>query len=412
LRGEEVEAVKVDWTYRDFIAQEQRVLSDPAAKKYFAELLEDAPAQQLPRKQTASVEQNSQGGSHDILGIDALTPLSERLVELAMQMGVPVQSVLLAAHFKVLSTMSGQSRAVSCVTYNGRPEAAGAERSLGLFLNSLPQALELGRGSWRELIQNVAEMTAASMEYRGYPLSKIQQDVGVSLGEVTFNYTHFHVYEDITSKTEQTLELLGSSGFEQTNFDFHVSVSRDVGDETLRLTLIFDPQVYDRRLVERIAGYYLRAYELMLEGLDEPHYAQALLGEEELRRLLLASSGPQIDYPLDLCCHELFAGQAQLTPEAVAVVYGEQSLSYGELDEKSRRLASYLTEAGVGLESRVGIHLRRSPEVLIALLGVLRAGAAYVPLEAGLPEQRLEYMLTDSGVEWVLTESELMPSLH
>src|ERR1051325_4765840 len=114
LREEEVEPAKVDWTYRDFIAQEQRVLSDPAAKAYFAELLEDAPAQQLPRKQTASVEQNSQGGSHDILGIDAFTPLSERLVELAMQMGVPVQSVLLAAHFKVLSTMSGQIGRASC----------------------------------------------------------------------------------------------------------------------------------------------------------------------------------------------------------------------------------------------------------------------------------------------------------
>src|SRR5215216_2064582 len=143
LRGQEVEAVEVDWTYRDFIAQEQRVLSDPAAKAYFSEMLEDTPIQQLPRKQAASVEQSSQGGSHDILGIDAFTPLSGRLVELAMQMGVPVQSVLLAAHFKVLSMMSGQSRAVSCVTYNGRPEAAGAERSLGLFLNSLPQALEL-----------------------------------------------------------------------------------------------------------------------------------------------------------------------------------------------------------------------------------------------------------------------------
>ena len=98
-------------------------------------------------------------------------------------------------------------------------------------------------------------------------------------------------------------------------------------------------------------------------------------------------------------------------PDAVAVAYAGQSLSYQELDEKSSRLARYLIEAGVGLESRVGIHLRRSPEMLIALLGVLKCGAAYVPLEAGLPQQRLEYMLSDSGVEWVLTESELMQSL-
>ena len=102
--------------------------------------------------------------------VEEFTPLSGRLMELARQLGVPVQAVLLAGHLKVLATMSGQRRAVSCVTQNGRPETAGGERSLGLYLNSLPLSLELGAGSWRELIAQVAEMSAASMQYRGYPL--------------------------------------------------------------------------------------------------------------------------------------------------------------------------------------------------------------------------------------------------
>ena len=97
---------------------------------------------------------------------------------LARQLGVPLQAVLLAAHLKVLSTISGQRRAVTCVTQHGKPETAGGERSLGLYLNSLPLSLELTNGSWRDLIAQVAEMSAANMQYRGYPLSKIQQDVG------------------------------------------------------------------------------------------------------------------------------------------------------------------------------------------------------------------------------------------
>ena len=124
----------------------------------------------------------------------------------------------------------------------------------------------------------------------------------------------------------------------------------------------------------------MRAFRLMLDRLEESHHAEPLFGEEELDRLLRSSTGAAIDYPLALCAHELVSLQAQRSPDAVAVAYGDHRLTYQELDEKSSRLASYLIEAGVGLESRVGIHLRRSPEMLIALLGVLKCGAAYVPL--------------------------------
>ncbi len=411
LSGGEPGAAVTEWTYRDFVAQEQRVLADPLAKQYFARMFEDAPAQQLPRLKSDGVGGVEGTREHDSIAVEALTPLSGKLLELARRLGVPVQAVLLAGHFKVLSTMSGQTRAVSCVTQNGRPETEGAERSLGLYLNSLPFSMEVAPATWRELIGQVAELGTTSMRYRVYPLSKIQQDVGLSFEEVTFNYTHFHVFKDLAAGGGDSLEVLGSYGFEQTNFDFHIDFSRGVGGDALRMTVIFDPQIFDRGMVERAAGYYLRAYELMLERLDEPHHARTLLAEQEVRRLLLSSTGAAADYPLDLCTHDLFTLRARQTPDAVALSYAGQSLTYQELDERSRRLSRYLAEAGVGLESRVGIHLRRSPEVLIALLGVLRAGAAYVPLEAGLPEQRLEYMLSDSGVEWVLVESELMAEL-
>ncbi len=411
LSGGELDEAGADWTYRDFVAQEQRAVQDAAAKRYFVEMLEEAPAQQLPRLEAARGGRGEGMRAHVSMAVDAFSPLSGGLMELARRLGVPLQAVLLAGHFKVLAALSGQARAVSCVTHNGRPEAEGAERSLGLYLNSLPLSLELCGGSWRALIMQVAGLSTGAMRYRGYPLSRIQQDVGLSFGEVTFNYTHFHAYRDLASSDGHALKVLDSSGFEQTNFDFHVDVSRALEGDTLSLRLVYDQQTFGEELIGRVAGYYLRAYELMLGRLDEPHHARPLLGDEELRRLLLASTGAAPVYPLDLCSHQLFARRAQLTPAAVAVVYGEQSLTYGELDERSRRLARYLSEAGVGSESRVGIHLRRSPEVLIALLGVLRAGAAYVPLEAGLPEQRLEYMLSDSGVEWVLTESELMQGL-
>jgi amino acid adenylation domain-containing protein len=133
-----------------------------------------------------------------------------------------------------------------------------------------------------------------------------------------------------------------------------------------------------------------------------------LLDEEEERWLLRKGAGGERGYAPGQRIHEQFEEQARKRPEAVAVVYGEQRLSYGELNAKADRLARYLVEAGVGVESRVGIYLRRSAEMMIGALGVMKAGAAYVPLEPGLPRQRVEYMMKDAGVEWTLTETDLM----
>ena len=144
LQGQEAEPVTTDWTYRDFIAQEQRVLADEAAREYFARLLEDAPSEQLPRQQAVSTGEQP----NESIFIEEFRPLSTELLELARELGVPVQAVLLAGHFKVLATLSGQTKALSCVTHNGRPETAGAERSLG-FVSELVAA---GAGvGWRQL---------------------------------------------------------------------------------------------------------------------------------------------------------------------------------------------------------------------------------------------------------------------
>jgi hypothetical protein len=125
LLGQEPEAVETDWTYREFIAQEQRVLADEAAREYFARLLDGAPSEQLPRLKPVSA-----GVAHESIVLTGFAPLSRQLLELARELGVPIQAVLLAGHFKVLSTLSGQTKALSCVTHSGRPESAGAERSL------------------------------------------------------------------------------------------------------------------------------------------------------------------------------------------------------------------------------------------------------------------------------------------
>ncbi len=403
LRGEELGPVEVDWTYREFVAQEQRVVNNAAAKAHFAAILEEAPSEQLPRVKSRTKHW------HERTVVKPFRALSRRLIELAKSLGVPLQSVLLAGHFKVLSTVSGYQKAVSCVTHNGRPETAGAERSLGLYLNSLPIAVKIEPGTWRELIGKIAKVGNATIDYRGYPLSKIQQDVGLEFSEVTFNYTHFHVYSDMTSSGDHYLEVLGSSSFEQINFDFHIDIARDLNEDALHMVLTYNAEIIDGELIERMTQYYVRAYEQMLEGLDKPHHLQTLLSEQEVQQVV-EWNATEKEYRGERV-EEQFEEQAEKTPEAVAVVCGEKSLSYGELNEKAERLARYLEEAGVGEESRVGIYVNRSLEMMIGVLGVLKAGGAYVPLEPGLPVERVKYMVEDAGIEWVLAESGTMGSL-
>ncbi|KAB8188342.1 hypothetical protein FKV24_010290, partial [Lysobacter maris] len=338
LQGETLQDEPVDRTYRRFIAAEQKLLADSEAKQFFASRLEEAPTRQVPRLKVAAERQAGAPVRQGVLRLEGLTPISDRLIALSMSMGVAVQSVLLAVHYKVLSSLSGRDVAVSCVTQNGRPESEGAERGLGLFLNSLPLAMKVEPASWRELIQKTADLTSASVGYRGYPLARIQQDLGVAFDEVTFNYTHYHVYNDMEAAGETQLEVLESSGFERTNFDFHVDISRGLGRDVLFLAFVYNADLYEEGFVQRIGAYYLRAFEQLLEDLDAPHLAAPLLDESELSQLRDSRNATVVAYDARPVQQQI-AEQAQRTPASPAVVCGDVTLSYAELEARSNRLA-------------------------------------------------------------------------
>jgi amino acid adenylation domain-containing protein len=307
--------------------------------------------------------------------------------------------------------MSGQRRAVTCVTHNGRPETSGGERSLGLYLNSLPVSLDLGAGSWRELIGRVAGMSAESMQYRGYPLSRIQQELGWSFSEVLFNYTHFHVFNDLARGEGRALESLGTAVYERTNFELVADFSRGVGNDLLFMSLVYERGVFDDELVGRLGRYYVRAFELMLEGLDEPHDAHPLPGSGELRRLLVEWNETAVEYPAGVPLHRLVEAQVARTPDAVALSFLGATLSYRELDDRANRLAHYLRSRGVGPDTLVGLCLERSFEMVVGILGTLKAGGAYIPLDPSYPRERLRFMLEDSGAPVLLTQQHLLPLL-
>ena len=154
-------------------------------------------------------------------------------------------------------------------------------------------------------------------------------------------------------------------------------------------------------------GYYRRLLEGMVADDAEVMDRLPMMSERERRQILYEWNDTQVEFPSDKCVQELFEEQVQKTPEAVAVVFEEASLSYGELNRRANQLAHHLRALGVKPDERVAICVERSLEMVVGLLGILKAGGAYVPLDPAYPGERLRYMLEDSEPVALLTQTHL-----
>jgi amino acid adenylation domain-containing protein len=321
---------------------------------------------------------------------------------LARRAAVPLKDVLLAAHLKALSFLSGQDDVLTCVTMNGRPETGGGERVLGLFLNSMPLRLRLAGGSWLELIHAAFDAEREAFPHRRFPLAEIQrQQGGRRLAETNFNFTHYHALRRLDELPE--LELLAVRGEEETSFPLVASFHADPGSERIALHLHADPARFGDEQAERIAAVYGRILEALAADPAARHEDAILLGAAERAQVLEGwGATPEPALPAEETVPARFLRQVEQTPEAPAVIFGDEVWSYRRLAEASARLAGELATRGVGPEVVVGIDLERSPALAAAILGVLRAGGAYLALDPAHPAARRAFELEDAGVRLLL----------
>ncbi|WP_405047902.1 amino acid adenylation domain-containing protein [Rheinheimera soli] len=409
LQGRTPEPLVQEHIYREYIALEQKALANEEARDYFARMLAEAPGQQLPEAVGATERAE---GEHGQLRVAGFNERSVKLIALAGALGVPVQAVLQALHLKVLHSISGQAQVLTNVVHNGRPEAEGGEQAIGLFLNSLPMAITLQPGSWRQLIAQVMSVHHQSMVHRHYPLAQIAQDSGLGFDEVLFNYTHFHVFNQIDIHGDgQVVSVLDSAGFEQTNYGLTVNLQRGGAVDGVGLQLVYDPARFDAAMIEQMGCYYERAADALLADIDSECYALSLLSAAEQRHLLWDRNDTAVVYPDTQTVHGLFETQVAKTPDAIAVEFEGQQLSYSALNHAANQLAGVLLGRGVKVGTLVGICLERSVDMVVSILAVLKAGGAYVPLDPDYPASRLAFMLEDGQLGTVLTVSGLAARL-
>ena len=378
-------------SYRDFVALERAALFSDETRSFWGEMLEGAESTRLPRLSRSYIAPEAVIREiHPSIDL----ALSDGAKRAAREAGVPLKSLLLAVHLKVVSILGGTRDVLTDLSSHGRPEHADGERALGLFLNTLPFRVRLSSGSWRDLAQEVFDLERRILPFRRFPFSEMQRMQGGHLvPEIAFSYLHFHVYQGIAGVGE--IEVLGHEGYEETNYPLVTYVSLAPVSQHLQVSLSYRASELNTEEVDRFADYLLCALTAAVADPASRHDA-TLLSAAERHQVLVEWNDSTVDREETALIHELFEAWAERTPGAIAVAWGGEAMTYGELEERANRLARRLRALAVGPEARVAVCLERSAELVVALLAVLKAGGACVPLDPEYPRERLAFMLADA----------------
>jgi amino acid adenylation domain-containing protein len=362
--------------YADFIRLERRSLASEADERFWRDRVGGYDRLTLP----ANTAPAGHGAAPELRM--SWRHLEPGLRALAARTQTSLKAVLHTAHLAMLSVITGQRKFFSGLVCNGRPELLRGDEVMGMYLNTVPFAVDLRTHSWRDLVRAVFAEELAVWPHRRYPIPAMQRAWGEGTPLITgiFSYLDFHVLD-----AQQ---------------DVFGAVVDDSPNEFTLVTLTFPGEL----LLECRAGW---ATPERLTALGETYLEllTAMIADGGANPVDLSSTPahrytvPQQAWPAlpEVCVTDLFATQAQARPDAVALEYGESRLTYGELDARANQLAWALREHGVGPDTPVAVCLDRGIDAVVALLGILKAGGCYVPLDPKYPDGRIEYVLDDSG---------------
>jgi amino acid adenylation domain-containing protein/FkbM family methyltransferase len=399
--------------YADFAVWQRNRLQGEfldAQLSYWKKQLDGVEPLQLPTDRRRSATSTSPGARRS-----STLPkgLSDGLKALSRQQGATLFMTLLAAFQTLLNRYTGQSDIAVGTPIAGRTRLE-VEKLIGFFVNTLVLRTDCSNDpTFRELLGRVKQKAVDAYAHQEVPFEKLVEELqpernigGSPLLQVTFQLHNTpQTSIDLPGLTLSPIEVASGTA----KFDLYLSMRDDA--DGLKATLDYRTDLCDAATIDRMLGHL----QVLLEGIvadpDRPISALPLLTEPERHQLLVEWNDTKRDYPKDKCIHELFEEQAEKTPDAIAVVFEGQQLTYRELNNRANQLAHYLQNLGIGPEVRVGICVEQSMEMIAGLLGILKAGAAYVPLDPSYPQERLAFMLEDAQVRVLLTQQKFLSSI-
>ncbi|MEP6743438.1 MAG: amino acid adenylation domain-containing protein [bacterium] len=413
-RGESWPAAPLQIQYADYAAWQRQLLDGENLKPsldYWRANLKDAPAViELPTDRSKPPVQTWHGASVQLV---LEKELVERLRAIGAGENATLAAVLLASLNVLMTRHTRQQDLVVGAAISNRDTVA-VKQLIGPLSNLLSIRTDLSSNpTFRELLAHVSSATHEAQRHRSLPFEKLIEEL-----QVERSLSHAPVFQ-VTFKLEDARSYAGDVGdlrIEEFDFDDGITqfdLTVDIRDSSDQLDCRFgyNTDLFDRATIERMGGHF----KVLLAGIvSNPEQGIAdlpLLPESELQQILAEWNYCGREYKTADCIHDLFEAQVERTPNATAVVFGDDRVSYSELNRRANQLAHHLRALGIGPEERVGICLGRSVETVVALLATLKAGGAYVPLDPAYPQDRLAFMLQDSRVPVLITQKSLLAGL-
>ncbi|ARV60166.1 hypothetical protein BZZ01_17390 [Nostocales cyanobacterium HT-58-2] len=414
--------------YADFAVWQRQWLQGEVLQtqlNYWRQQLESLPMLQLPTDRPRPAVQTFTGKRQSLV---LPNNLGEALKDISRKEGVTLFMTLLAAFKTLLHRYTGESDIVvgSPIANRNRAEIEGL---IGFFVNTLVMRTDLsGDPTFLEFLGRVREMALGAFAHQDLPFEKLveelqpERDLNYNpLFQVMFQLQDatFQVQNSLTPDLELPGLTLCQLDVDKDTTLFDLSLSMGDLPEGLFAVVEYSTDLFDDATITRM----LEHFQTLLQGIvAEPNQRLSrlpLLTATEKQQVTVEWNNTVTEYPQDLCIHELFEIQVERSPDAIAVVFEDQQITYWELNQRANQLAHYLQALGVGSEVLVGICVERSSygaaaltlEMVVALLSILKAGGAYVPLDPAYPQERLTSILEDTQLPVLLTQARLVKTL-
>jgi amino acid adenylation domain-containing protein len=339
--------------------------------------------------------------------------LTQDLKRLCQKENVTLFMALLAAYQILLHRYTGEEDIVVGTAIAGR-QFSELENLIGVFINTLALRVDLsGDVTCRDLLARVKQVSLGAFEYQDLPFEQLVKELRPE--RTLAQGPLFQVMFLLQSEEILPLEMPGVTveHFQAQHLMADYDLTLDVveRDEQIVCNFKSNADLFESETITRMMSHFQTLLEGIVANPTEKIFELPLVGEAERHKLLIDWNQTAREFPANQCAHQLFEQQAARTPNAAAVIFADQQLTYAELNARANRLAHYLRGLGVGPDTLVGISVERSLELAIGLLGILKAGAAYVPLDPTFPKDRVAFMLEDTKVPVLVTSRTLAANL-
>ncbi|WP_346962014.1 amino acid adenylation domain-containing protein [Clostridium sp.] len=408
--SEDLEPLKLQ--YKDFAAWQNDFLKSEEIKKqeeyWINKFSDEVPVLNLPYDYERPVIKSFEG---NIISFEVNKEITEALRNLAKETGTTMHMVLLSVFNILLSKYSGQDDIVVGIPVAGRLHA-DLQNIMGMFVNTLALRNNLSKDkSYIEFLKEVKENLLNSYENQSYQFEELINKINIKrdtsrnpLFDVVFNMLNVDFHNDL--ELDELILKQQRRNNKVSKFDLTFYLMEV--DNRLEFRVEYCTKIFKEETITRMCEHFIELCKNICKNSKNKISDIKMLTEKEENKLLYEFNDTKINYPKDKTIHELFEYQVEKTPDNIAVVFEDKKLTYKELNEKANCTARVLRDRGVKADSIIGIMVERSLEMIIGIMGVLKAGGAYLPIDPNYPEERIEYMLSDSNSKMLLSTANIL----